>query len=164
MAPTKIMCVLHIKRFFLPVDTQHHQCPRRSFNPRRDTSYVDTKLRHRDTTIHCHGVSRVDKCNAMPSYWVRQARSSRWPLENTIPGSKYCVNGHSLQQRAYRNTRFSTAAYRTTAVKKQNNNTPPSFPPIHHGAFYTRNTPSGIHYINYLSSPLSHVSITYTGI
>ena len=28
------VCVLHIKPFFLPVDTQHSQCPCRFFNPR----------------------------------------------------------------------------------------------------------------------------------
>ena len=45
------VCVLHIKPFFLPVDIQHNQCPCRFSNPRRDTSSVVTKLRHRDTTL-----------------------------------------------------------------------------------------------------------------
>ena len=44
------VCVLHIKPFFLPVDIQHNQCPCRFSNPRRDTSSVVTKLRHRDST------------------------------------------------------------------------------------------------------------------
>ena len=48
-----VVCVLHIKPFFLPVGIQHNQCPCRFFNPinRRDTSSVVTKLRHRDTTL-----------------------------------------------------------------------------------------------------------------
>ena len=41
--------------FFLPVDIQHHQCSCRFFNPinRTDTSFVVTKLRHRDTRTVC---------------------------------------------------------------------------------------------------------------
>ena len=47
----RCVCVLHIKPFFLPVDIQHNQCPCRFSNPRRDTSSVVTKLRHRDSTL-----------------------------------------------------------------------------------------------------------------
>ena len=43
--------VLHIKPFFLPVDIQHKQCLCRFVNPRRDKSYVATKLRHRETML-----------------------------------------------------------------------------------------------------------------
>ena len=45
------VCVLHIKPLFLSVHIQHSQCPCRVFNPRIDTSYVATNLRHRDTTL-----------------------------------------------------------------------------------------------------------------
>ena len=45
--PRVCVGVLHIKPFFLSVDIQHNQCPRRFFNPRRGTSSVVTKLRHR---------------------------------------------------------------------------------------------------------------------
>ena len=48
---TRYVCVLHTNPFFLPVDNQHNQCPCRLFNPRRDTSSLVTKLRHRDTTL-----------------------------------------------------------------------------------------------------------------
>ena len=49
------VCVLQIKPFLLPVDIQHNQCTYRFFNPiisnKRDTRFVVTKLRHRDTTL-----------------------------------------------------------------------------------------------------------------
>ena len=54
-------------RSFLPVDIQHNQCPCRFVNPRRDTSSLVTKLRQRYYVVS-------GTCNAMSSYWIRQAR------------------------------------------------------------------------------------------
>ena len=46
-----VLWVFFTQPLFLPVNIQHNQRPCRFFNPRRDKSYVVTKLRHKDTTL-----------------------------------------------------------------------------------------------------------------
>ena len=66
------MGVLHSKLFFLPVDVQHNQCPRRFFNPRRDTQVLwSQSYATRDTTLPRNHHSSSGQCNAMSPYWVR---------------------------------------------------------------------------------------------
>ena len=60
------VCVLHSKPFFLPVDTQHNQCPCRFFNPRRDASFVVTKTEIQRYYVATYAVSTVDE--AMPCH------------------------------------------------------------------------------------------------
>ena len=48
------VCVLHIEPLSSPVDVQDNQCPCQLFSIlilRRDTDYLVTTLRHRDTTL-----------------------------------------------------------------------------------------------------------------
>ena len=73
------LCVFFpLNRYFYiypSVDIQHNQCPCRIFSPRKDTSYVVTKLRHGDTTVRCPECSKHSgQCNAMSSYWIRETR------------------------------------------------------------------------------------------
>ena len=81
------VCV-YIKPFFLPVDIQHSQCPWRFFNLRRDTSYVVTKLRHRDTALPrtWYAVNRVG--NAMPCHHTGYDRHGIQTKGNKRRGSK----------------------------------------------------------------------------
>ena len=76
-----IVCVLHVKPFFLPVDIQYTQCPCRFFNPinRRDTSSVVTKLRHR----YYVGTYQV------PWYAVSTAVGSAMPCHLDTTGTTY---------------------------------------------------------------------------
>ena len=56
------VCVLHIKRFLLPVDIQHYQCPCRVFNPREMQALWSQN--HAKYILSCCAVRRVD--NALP--------------------------------------------------------------------------------------------------
>ena len=74
------MCVLHIKPFFLPVDIPSQQVSMPILQSQRDAiSYVVTKLRHGDTALVCGTQSIL--CNAMTSYWIRQARHAHYMNE-----------------------------------------------------------------------------------
>ena len=78
---TQCGCSSHIKPSFLPVDIQHNQCPCWFFNLTRDTSFVVTNLRHRDTTVGCPRTGYLvcskhssGHCNVIISFWILQAR------------------------------------------------------------------------------------------
>ena len=63
------VCVLHIKTpVFLPVDTQHTQCPCRFFFLER------YKLCDHKTTTQRYHVVMYQQCNDLPLYWIRQVR------------------------------------------------------------------------------------------
>ena len=76
---THALCVgVYIKPFLLPVDIQHNQCPCGFFNPRRDTSYVVSKLRHRDTTLPC------TRCQVWGTWYaISTAVGNAIPCHNT---------------------------------------------------------------------------------
>ena len=71
----RVVCVLHIKPFFLPVDTQHG-----TPSVRADSSILEEEiqvllLRHYDThTLSCYAVRRVGNTNAVPLHRIRQAQ------------------------------------------------------------------------------------------
>ena len=103
------VCVVHIQPLFLPVDILHNQCPCRLINPRsRDTSYVVTKLRHRDTTLPRMQAVTTVCCNRFgyfrgaPLTFSQQAFNTNtdWRYPDVIPRStSHISSGSSLMNK-----------------------------------------------------------------
>ena len=82
--------------FFLPVDTQHNQCPCRFFNPRK---IQVMRLRNYATEIpRCYNTYQVPgklssrRCNVMSSYWTWQSRHTHSMKEKKRNNDKQTKN------------------------------------------------------------------------
>ena len=69
---TECVCVFFTlnRSFYPPTSSTTSRCPWRFFNPRRDTSYVVTNLRHTDTTL--------------PRTWYAVSTARAWAMQRHV--------------------------------------------------------------------------------
>ena len=102
-ADPSTVCVPHIQPFFLPVDIRHNA---NSSNLERYLvqAMLITKLRQRDYIVIRASSKQGRKCDAVSSYWIRQARQT-----------------HSIKERKSKDTRNTYINRKTCGTCRQVN-------------------------------------------
>ena len=123
------VCVLHIKPFFLPVDTHHDRCPCRFINP-REIRAMWPPQRYLIVTRVCS--KQIKQRNVVSLYWIRQTRCThcmnyRWqenrerhedfsPYTGSLPHPSYRTNTQQHFGDSTINLKVQTATYRRSIM------------------------------------------------